>query len=306
VLKVHFPQAKIMFLGRGYTKPVIEACAYVDQFIDLEEFMGWKQTEVDCIIHVFPVAAIAGKAKQLGIPLRIGTTNRIYHWTTCNKLIRLSRKNSDLHEAALNLKLLKGLNIITPDTLAPSADWCGLHANGQLPPRFAALIDPKRVNLILHPKSQGSAREWGIGNFIGLINLLDPQQFNTLISGTAAEKPLLQPIIESVGNRATDISGLLTLTEFMAFINHCDALLANSTGPLHIAGALGRHAFGIYPPIRPIHPGRWAPLGQHVHIFVQEQPCSDCRKNPAACHCMQDITPEQVAQKIRKELLPNA
>ena len=50
-------------------------------------------------------------AKQLKIPLRIGTTNRLYHWVTCNELVKLSRKKSDLHEAQLNLKLLSPFDI---------------------------------------------------------------------------------------------------------------------------------------------------------------------------------------------------
>jgi ADP-heptose:LPS heptosyltransferase len=38
-------------------------------------------------------------------------------------------------------------------------------------------------------------------------------------------------------------------------------LVAASTGPLHIASAVGIHAIGLYPSKRPMHPGRWMPLG---------------------------------------------
>src|SRR4051794_33870418 len=111
VLKQYFPSAKIAFIGKAYTKPVILACKYVDAFIDREDFLNGSGKTIggepaDVIIHVFPDAAIAGHARKAGIPLRIGTTNRIYHWTTCNKLVKLSRRNSDLHEAQLNLRLL--------------------------------------------------------------------------------------------------------------------------------------------------------------------------------------------------------
>ena len=296
-LKENYPEAEICFLGKSYTRPVIEACRYVDCFIDPEDFMRWEKVDrkVDCIIHIFPVAAIAKKAKSLGIPLRIGTTNRLYHWTTCNKLVSLSRKNSDLHEAVLNLQLLNPLDIQTSLEKPNTVEACGLTAIQPLAQDYNKLLDPKRANIILHPKSQGSAREWGILNFIRLIELLGNQHFNIFISGTANEKAVLQPIIEAVGSKVTDITGLMSLTQFMAFIQHCDGLVANSTGPLHIAAAMGKHAFGIYPPMRPIHPGRWAPVGPHVHIFVKDNTCNDCRKNPQACHCMQDISPEDIA-----------
>src|SRR5580658_791432 len=110
ILKDHFPQIKIAFLGRAYTKPVIEAAVFIDEFIDISDFLTREiligNQKPAAILHVFPVPEIARRAKKLEIPLRIGTTNRIYHWFTCNRLIRLSRRNSVLHEAQLNLKLL--------------------------------------------------------------------------------------------------------------------------------------------------------------------------------------------------------
>src|SRR5665811_38286 len=82
ILKDHFPGIKIAFLGRAYTRPVISACKYVDEFIDINDFLKTAITvchqQAEAILHVFPVAEIAKRAKQLRIPLRIGTTNRFY------------------------------------------------------------------------------------------------------------------------------------------------------------------------------------------------------------------------------------
>ncbi len=115
ILKDFFPEIKIAFMGREYTRPLIMACKYVDEFIDIADFLKQEVTifgrKPEAILHIFPVAAIAKKAMLLRIPLRIGTTNRFYHRFTCNKLVRLSRKNSDLHEAQLNLQLLQPFGI---------------------------------------------------------------------------------------------------------------------------------------------------------------------------------------------------
>ena len=46
-----------------------------------------------------------------------------------------------------------------------SADDYGLTRLARLPPEVEGLLDPQRFNLILHPKSRGSAREWGLENF---------------------------------------------------------------------------------------------------------------------------------------------
>lgn len=295
VLKEYFPAVKIGFIGRPYTRPVIEACQYIDEYIDREDFLNKKVTvcgnRPDTIIHVFPDVKIAVKARRLGIPLRIGTTNRVYHWGTCNKLVKLSRRKSYLNEAQLNLKLLQPLGYNTDLSLQQIGSLFGMKRLQPLPERLSALLDTGKFNLILHPKSQGSAREWGLDNFIELINLLDKNVYHIFISGTTKEGQLLHPLFEKAGNWVTDITGQMNLDEFISFIARADGLVANSTGPLHIAAALGKYALGIYPPIRPIHPGRWAPLGPKAKVFVLDKFCNDCKKAPAHCHCITEVRP---------------
>jgi ADP-heptose:LPS heptosyltransferase len=293
VLKKHFPAMTIGFMGKSYTRPVIEACKYVDEFIDVEDFLQ-KQVLVggqapQCILHVFPRSGIAKRARQLGIPLRIGTTNRLYHWFTCNKLVKLSRKKSDLHEAQLNLKLLQPFGIDTTYSLPHIASLFGFEKLQPLPASFASLIQKEKYNLILHPKSQGSAREWPLENFLQLIETLDKNKFNIFISGTAREKERMQWLFDKAGDRITDITGKMSLPEFIAFINQCDGLVACSTGPIHIAAVLGKDALGIYPPMRPVHPGRWAPLGPNAQVFVQDKQCVECKDNKVPCSCIINI-----------------
>jgi heptosyltransferase-3 len=93
----------------------------------------------------------------------------------------------------------------------------------------------------------------------------------------------------------------LELPEFIAFIAAADGLVAGSTGPLHLAGALGRHALGLYPPIKPMHPGRWGPLGPHAEYLVFDRPdCQDCRAQPADCTCIKAIEAAAVAAQVAK------
>ncbi|MEX6688916.1 glycosyltransferase family 9 protein [Danxiaibacter flavus] len=298
VLKKHFPEMKIGFIGKKYTKPVIESCTYVDEFIDAEDFLTREVTicgkKPQAILHVFPTTGIAERAKALKIPLRIGTRNRLYHWYTCNELVRLSRKKSDLHESQLNLKLLEFFGINKTYSLDEISELFGMNKLETLHPSFKALIDPSKYNLILHPKSQGSAREWGLHNFATLIKILDPSKFNIFVSGTAKERALLDPLFNEAGDLFTDLTGKMDLSQFIPFIKACDGLIANSTGPLHICAAVGREAIGIYPPMRPIHPGRWAPVGKHVHVFVEHKFCDDCKKTKHVCHCMLGIRPDSV------------
>ncbi len=99
--------------------------------------------------------------------------------------------------------------------------------------------------------------------------------------------------------RITDLTGEFTLAQFISFINESNGLVAASTGPLHLAATLGKVAVGIYPPIRPMHPGRWAPLGQKANYLVADKSCNDCRKS-GNCHCMAEVGPDQVKELLLK------
>jgi ADP-heptose:LPS heptosyltransferase len=293
VLKQHFPSMVIGFMGKHYTRAVIEACASVDVFIDVEDFMKEEVllngSKPEAILHVFPVASLAARARELQIPLRVGTTNRLYHWVTCNKMVRFSRKSSDLHEAQLNLKLLKPFGIEEEYTAEALGSMYAMHRVQALPPEFQALVDKNRYNLILHPKSQGSGREWPLSHYIDLAQTLDPLRYKIFVSGTEKERGALHPLFKAAGNRVVDLTGAMSLPQFIAFIAACDGLVASGTGPIHLAAALGRDALGIYPPIRPVHPGRWRPLGPKATIFALNKDCNDCKTSPPNCSCMQQI-----------------
>src|SRR5210317_1039145 len=91
MLKKTQPDCELFFLGRSYTRDVIRACEHIDTFLDWDEIScdqdpvtRIRSLGADIIIHVFPRKEIANLAKQAGIPVRIGTTNRLYHWKTCN------------------------------------------------------------------------------------------------------------------------------------------------------------------------------------------------------------------------------
>jgi ADP-heptose:LPS heptosyltransferase len=305
VLRSLYPTARILFLGRSYTEDVIAACGHIDSFLNWDEWrdlpageaaQAMAATGADCIIHVFPDRTIARVAKMARIAERIGTTNRIYHWWYCNELVRLSRRNSIYHEAQLNLRLLTPVGGRSEYSLEEIGENYGLTRLVPLPPGLEELLDPHRFNLILHPTSRGSAREWGLENYGRLTAGLPRDRFKIFVSGTAADGDLLAPLLAEYPE-VTNLAGRLTLGQLMTFISKADGLVAASTGPLHLAAALGIHALGIYPPIRPMHPGRWAPVGPNARVFVKSESCEDCRRT-GDCHCIREIPPQAVEESL--------
>lgn len=151
-IKQKYPNAKILFLGKKYTKAVVECSENIDEFYDWDEIKKlnnkkeiFKNLKCDTIIHVFPNIEISKLAKEAKIKNRIGTNRRLFHWIYCNKKVSLSRKNSDSHECQLNLKLLEPLNIKDRFELKSIPDLYGFNKIQKLPEKYIELIDKKNL-----------------------------------------------------------------------------------------------------------------------------------------------------------------
>ena len=307
VLKKRFPDSEIIFLGNPYTRPLIEASRYIDSYLNWAEIANQSPSErlkllrsvnADIIIHVFPEKEIARLAARSKITIRIGTSRRIYHWFYCNRRVSFTRRGSDLHEAQLNLKLLIPLDVKDTFSLSEIADYYGLTNTGPLKKELSQLLSSERFNLILHPKTKGSAREWGIDNFSKLVEILPEQDYKIFITGTRDEGLQISKFLRQYEHRVVDLTGRMELGELIRFIKAADGLVAASTGPLHIASALGRFALGLYAPMRPIHAGRWGPVGKNAYFLMTDKTCNDCRKT-TVCHCIKSIDPIDVYDRIK-------
>lgn len=310
LIKEKYPQAKILFLGKTYTKDIIECSKYIDKFLnwneieklDTEEQINiLKKENIDVFVHVFPNKTIAKLAKSAGIKTRIGTSHRVYHYLNCNKLPSFSRKNSNLHEAQLNVKLLESLDITFDGEFQELQKYYGFDNIPKLTEKWKSLLSTDNINIILHTKSQGSAREWGLDNFRELINISIEKGAKVFLTGTEAEGKLYRDQLVFDNPNLVDLSGKMSLNELIAFIYSADVLVAASTGPLHIAAACDSLAIGIFPPIRPIHPGRWAPIGLKTKVLSIDKPnCTNCL-NGEACACMSEVSPQSVWQAIKNK-----
>jgi len=301
-LKKIFPQCYIIFLCSAYTFPLVKISKYVDEIANWSEISGlssrdkieaFKLLRADIILHVYPRKEIASIAAKAGIPFRIGSLHRYFHWFTCNKLPNFSRKRSNLHEAQLNFKLLKCININYIPSLEEIPLLYGIIPAAGIPSWLSEQLKGPRKNVVLHPKSKGSAREWPLDHYSDLLGLLNPGEYNIFITGTSNEGILMSEFLNKNAEHIIDLTGKLSLDELIAFLAKVDYFVSCSTGPLHIAASLGVHVIGLYPSIRTMHAGRWRPLGRNAVVLDQNKSCSKCR-NSFDCECLKNISPSLV------------
>lgn len=270
MIKKHYPYYKVLFLARGYTTAIAERCIGIDEVYDWDQIKEGEEflPHVDYFIHVFPNAEISKFAKSKNIPHRTGTSHRVHHWSTCNHLVNFTRKGSRLHESQLNMKLLRPLGINEVPDLSEMPQFVNWSYSGNS--GYENLLTEK-FNLVFHMKSMGSAKEWSLTNYLKLAQELPGNLFQLYITGTAEEGETIRKEISGIFelDYVTDVTGQFNLDGFIKFIERCDGLLACSTGPLHIASIAGIRSLGLYPANKPIHAGRWAPIGTKSQVFSE-------------------------------------
>lgn len=300
-LKQSIPGVQVDMLCRGYAAPVVNCCTFIDRTLAVETVdidRLFADGAYDTVIFAFPDRALGRAARRAKVPNRVGSSHRLHHWLTCNRLAHFSRVRSQLHEAQLNFALLKPLGIDHVPTLAEIGPLYGLQAPRL--PETDELAAAAPFNLILHPKSNGNGREWPLAHYAELAALLSSDPGITVwVTGSRAEGELLArdggALLAHPNVR--NLCGRFDLRGLVALIGVADGLIASGTGPLHVAAALGRNTLGLFPPIEPIHIGRWGALGTNATSLSGAQRCGNCT-GVQACTCMAAISPAQVADVV--------
>ncbi len=306
-LKEYYPDAKVTFLVRNYTKDIVERCPDIDTYLSEDDLKALSHEEriakikslnFDVFLPIQPNKDHTLWAKKAGIPVRVGHIHRNYFLLHSNRLIwRIKRKRTDMHQVQLCLQYLKGLKL--PHTL-PREQMSTLIRVKPFEPaaKVKALLDPKKFNLVLHPGTSGkNTLEWPKEHFAGLMRLL-PDSVKVFVTGSAKEKERFGDLLENHPN-AVGLFGDLSLSELTDFLSVVDGVVVGSTGPLHISAMLGTKVIGLFPPQQDSDVKRWGGVGSQV-INLEAPHCKESLKG-IRCGCMVKITPEQVFQTMQEQ-----
>lgn len=251
-----------------------------------------RQMKFDVAV-CFQTNVRVGLAVRLaGISIRIGPLSKWWSYVFFNHGIRQKRSEVKMHEAEYNLQLLHSLSAdigadsgLETEVFVQSADRS--HAA-----QFFADKPNDKPWVIVHPGMQGSARNFTVDQYVELARAISSFA-NILVTGSPAEAKLVEDVRRLVPE-AYAWPGLGGLRDFIGVIDHCQAVVIGSTGPMHIANALGKHVLAVFSPIRVQSKERWGPFrGRNALVFEPKVSC------PAAFHCLGEQCPEfDCMQKI--------
>ena len=99
-------------------------------------------------------------------------------------------------------------------------------------------LDPSRPLLGLSPGANWATKRWPVERFAGLARRALERGLQVAVQGSAFEAPLGAEIAR-LAPGAVDLCGKLDLRGLGGFIARCSAFVANDSGPMHMARALG-------------------------------------------------------------------
>jgi lipopolysaccharide heptosyltransferase I len=155
--------------------------------------------------------------------------------------------------------------------------------------------------LALGPGSRWPTKRWPPAHFAALVRQAQRHFGGTpVFVGGADEMFLSRAVRSELTGPALDLTGRTTLPQLAAVLARADLMLANDTGPLHLAAALGRPVVAPYTCTSVRLTG---PYGQDRRAVETTVWCQGSYlKRCSRLECMAELTPERVWPVLREVL----
>jgi heptosyltransferase II len=151
--------------------------------------------------------------------------------------------------------------------------------------------------------ARGPSKCWPEQHYAALGRMLAADGRRVALFGSPAERDLCGRIAAAIGDAALDFAGRSDVAEWAALLAGCAAVVANDSGGMHLAAAVGTPlvaVFGI------TDPGKTGPRGGHCRIIQRdvERHRDIARDSDLARKCLASISPESVYSALQE--LPRA
>ena len=243
--------------------------------------------------HSFRSAAIPWLAR---IPVREGMPG---HWRDAmlTRVIRPRNLPGHEHQAWEYMDLLcpESADTLEAPSLTLSAD-----AIETARTRLAGVAHPL-IGLI-PGAARGPSKEWPAEHYIELgRKLAQRHHAGIVVMGGPQEVALCDRVADGIGRSAVNFAGKTSLPEWIALLKVCDAVVANDSGGMHLAAAVGTPVVALY---GITDPSKTGPLGRACRILQHStQRSRDVARDSAEARAsLAAITPEQAYEAVTESL----
>jgi O-antigen biosynthesis protein len=166
-----------------------------------------------------------------------------------------------------------------------------------------------RPVVCIHPAAGSEMRQWPLGKFSELIELLlGHANVNIAIVGADEEKAAAAQVLKRIPQRTKifNLVGKLSLTQLPEVLGRAALFVGNNSGPQHLAASLGVPTVGIHSGVVDAH--EWGPSGSRGVALRRQMSCSPCyiehRKDcPRALACLTKLESQEVFGRCMRLLM---
>jgi len=303
-LKTAFPHSEIHYLTEEFVKPAIDGIPLINKILTfkksdfiLNTIRKVRKEKYDLVFDLWSNPKTAQITFFSGIKHRVGFN---YRGRSYAYNIKVKSGRGEHHSAEHNLELLKELNIeikskkifASVDTV--KNDW----AKNIISENF--VLKKKIIGII--PSGGWESKRCDADKWIEICKELNSNLNVELLILWGPGDELDAQIISNGLREVSFLSPKTSVKEMSALINNCSLVIANDSGPMHIAAALGIPTLGLFGPTDPKKHGPY--LEKSDYIIKSDLHCIICNKLkcPYDHECMKELSSELILEKIKKLL----
>jgi lipopolysaccharide heptosyltransferase I len=245
--------------------------------------------QFDLVIDLQGLFRSGWMAWETRAPVRVGFANA-REFAPLFYTHRVPIETPDQHALSRYLKVIEALGCPTSPIEFPfvvtEADRA--HVDRLLPgdARFAVLL----------PGTNWPTKRWPAERFAELV---EPLRKRLGLASVVAGGPDAMPIAQQMPG-VTNVVGRTTLPQLVALLERGSLVVANDSGPMHIAAALGRPLVTLFGPTNPVRTGPYARDDTVLRLAI---PCSPCYSRTCAHQsCLRWLGVEPVLELARRQL----
>ena len=206
------------------------------------------------------------------------------------------------HEVRRQLDLVAAVGCVTRDERL-SRPEVSERARRRLAARLQRLgLDQCHDWVLIHPGATAASRRYRPAGFAAAADhLVARMGCRIIFAGGESDVDLVESIRASMHASSASLAGRLDLAELVALMERAPVVIANNSGPAHIAAAVGAPVVDLYALTNPQH----TPWQVACRVLSHPVPCRGCLRSECPLghnDCLQRVAPEAVAEAARELL----
>jgi len=166
----------------------------------------------------------------------------------------------------------------------------------------AAGLEPGAPYLVVCAHARWQTKLWPRDRFVRVIDEVHRRVgARAVIIGDRAAAASAGQMVRASSSAPLDLAGRTTLKELVAVIAEARVMVANDSGPMHIAAAVGTPTVAIF---GPTSPARTGPYGPGHRVVAGRAVCSPCYRRECplggseAVRCLKNVSVEEVVELV--------